>query len=90
MHKEEKTKQQQQDQHLITTQHTLVCSPSSDEKIDNLQLEANTYVPVVPVSSGLDSTYNKMKIFHHIREHKFVHYFSGATFTLAFYSLAVT
>jgi len=32
-------------------------------KIYNLLLEANTYVPAVPVSSGLDSTYNKMKIF---------------------------
>jgi len=92
MHKEEKNKtktttkknQQQQDQHLITTQHTLVCSPSSDGKIYNLQLEANTYVPVVPVSSGLDSTCNKMKIFHHVRQHKSVQYFSAATYTLAF------
>jgi len=82
--KERKIKSKQKHQHLITTQHTLVCSPSSDGKIDNLQLEANTYVPVVPVSSGLDSTYNKMKIFHHIREHKFAHYFSGTTSTLAF------
>jgi len=85
MHKEEEeTKEQQQYQHFITTQHTLVCSLSSGVKIDNLQLEANTCVPVAPVSSGLDSTYNKIKIFHHVRMHKFVHYFSGTTFTLAF------
>jgi hypothetical protein len=48
-------------QQLITTQHTLVCSPSSDVKIGNLQLEANTSVPIVPMFSGLDSTYNEMK-----------------------------
>jgi hypothetical protein len=77
-------RKQQQYQHLTTTQHTLVCSPSSDVKIDNLQLEANTYVPVVPGSSGLDSTFNKMKKFHHIRTHKFAHYFSAASFISAF------
>jgi hypothetical protein len=48
-------------QPLITTQHTLVCSPSSGAKIGNLQLEANTSAPAVPASSGLDNTYNQMK-----------------------------
>jgi hypothetical protein len=47
---------------LIITQHTLVCSLSSDVKSDNLQLEANTSAPVVPMSSELDSTYNQIKL----------------------------